>query len=51
MNNKANRHYLIEGTVAPGFESVRDLYKGNMQTGEKSTQLRVYHKNEKVVDL
>lgn len=52
MNNKANGHYLIQGTVAPGFESVRDLYERNMQTlEEKSTQLCVYHQDEKVVDL
>ena len=52
MSNKANGHYLIQGTVAPGFESVRDLYERKMQTlEEKSTQLCVYHKDEKVVDL
>jgi CubicO group peptidase (beta-lactamase class C family) len=52
VNNKANGHYLIQGTVAPGFESVRDLYERNMQTlEEKSTQLCVYHQDEKVVDL
>ena len=52
MNNNASRHYSIQGTVAPGFESVRDLYEQNMQTlEEKSTQLCVYHKDEKVVDL
>lgn len=52
MSNKSNGHYLIQGTVAPGFESVRDLYERKMQTlEEKSTQLCVYHKDEKVVDL
>ena len=52
MSNKVNRHYQIQGTVAPGFESVKDLYERNMQTlEEKSTQLCVYHKDEKVVDL
>jgi len=42
----------IEGTVAPGFESVRSLYEHNMQTlEERNTQLCVYHRGEKVVDL
>jgi CubicO group peptidase (beta-lactamase class C family) len=52
VSNKANRHYKIQGTVAPGFESVKDLYEHNMQTlEERSTQLCIYHKEEKVVDL
>ena len=52
MSNKVNRPYLIQGTVAPGFESVRILYERNMQTlKEKSTQLCVYHQDKKVVDL
>jgi CubicO group peptidase (beta-lactamase class C family) len=52
LSNKANQPYLIQGTVAPGFESVRVLYERNMQTlKEKSTQLCVYHKDKKVVDL
>ena len=42
----------IEGTVAPGFESVKRLYEHNMQTlAERSTQLCVYVGEEKVVDL
>jgi len=42
----------INGTVKPGFESVRALYERNMNTlHERSTQLCVYHKGEKVVDL
>ncbi len=42
----------IEGTVAPGFESVRALYEHNMRTlEERNTQLCVYHRGEKVVDL
>lgn len=42
----------IEGAVAPGFESVRSLYEHNMRTlAEKDTQLCVYHRGEKVVDL
>lgn len=42
----------INGTVKPGFESVRELYEHNMRTlHEHSTQLCVYHQGEKVVDL
>jgi len=42
----------VEGTVAPGFESVKKLYEYNMRTlAEKETQLCVYHGENKVVDL
>jgi CubicO group peptidase (beta-lactamase class C family) len=40
------------GTVAPGFEPVRRLYEHQMQTmAEDNTQLCVYFRGEKVVDL
>lgn len=52
MSRSVNARLRIEGTVAPGFESVKDLYTHNMQTlEERNTQLCVYHKGEKVVDL
>ena len=42
----------IEGSVAPGFERVRDLYEENMQRlKERNTQLCVYYQGERVVDL
>ena len=42
----------IHGTTAPGFESVADLYAREMRTMlEDNTQLCIYHKGEKVVDL
>ena len=42
----------INGTVEPGFESVKKLYEHNMQTlAERNTQICVYHKGKKVVDL
>ena len=42
----------IQGSVAPGFESVRKLYEHNMNTSaEENTQLCVYHQGKKVVDL
>jgi CubicO group peptidase (beta-lactamase class C family) len=47
-----NKSHHIEGTVAPGFESVKKLFEHNMLTlYEKNTQLCVYHKGNKVVDL
>lgn len=42
----------IEGTVAPGFESVKALFEQRMRSlAERSTQLCVYHRGERVVDL
>jgi CubicO group peptidase (beta-lactamase class C family) len=52
MSKAAVRQIHIQGTVAPGFESVKALYERNMQTlAERDTQLCVYHHGEKVVDL
>ena len=46
------KSHQIEGTVAPGFEPVKKLFEHNMRTlFEKNTQLCVYHKGNKVVDL
>lgn len=42
----------VQGSVAPGFESVRALYEKTMGiSAESNTQLCVYYKGEKVVDL
>ncbi|TFG59250.1 MAG: class A beta-lactamase-related serine hydrolase [Nitrospirales bacterium] len=52
MSSSAEKQFRIEGTVAPGFESVKQLYEHNMRTlAEKNTQLCVYHEDRKVVDL
>ncbi len=52
MSSSINNHLRIEGTVAPGFEAVKQLYEHNMRTlAERNTQLCVYYKDEKVVDL
>ena len=52
MSHSTQKQLRIEGTVAPGFESVRELYEHNMRTlAEESTQLCVYHGEERVVDL
>ena len=43
---------VISGTVASGFEPVRDLYEHNMTTlAERNTQLCVFVGEECVVDL
>ncbi len=42
----------IRGTVAPGFESVRQLFEQQMKVmAERQAQLCVYHRGERVVDL
>ena len=42
----------IEGSVAPGFESVKTLFEKEMKTkAEDKAQLCVYHQGKKVVDL
>jgi CubicO group peptidase (beta-lactamase class C family) len=52
MSSHAGKQFRIEGTVAPGFESVKQVYEHEMQTmAEKNTQLCVYYKGERVVDL
>jgi CubicO group peptidase (beta-lactamase class C family) len=52
MSNSPTEKYRIEGTVAPGFESVKALYEYKMHTlAERETQLCVYHGEQKVVDL
>jgi CubicO group peptidase (beta-lactamase class C family) len=52
MSSSAENQFRIEGTVAPGFESVKEVYEHEMHTmAEKNTQLCVYYKGEKVVDL
>jgi len=48
----SSKQVRIEGTVSPGFESVKELYNNNMQTlAERNTQLCVYYQGERVVDL
>ncbi len=52
MSQSTDMQFRIEGTVAPGFESVKRLYEHNMRTlAERSTQLCIYHGDEMVVDL
>jgi CubicO group peptidase (beta-lactamase class C family) len=52
MSHRANPQSRVQGTVAPGFESVKRVYEHEMETmAEKNTQLCVYYRGEKVVDL
>jgi CubicO group peptidase (beta-lactamase class C family) len=52
MSSSAKTQGRVQGTVAPGFESVKEVYEHELQTmAEKNTQLCVYHKGERVVDL
>ena len=47
-----NTKVTIHGEVAPGFESVRELFERNMNRwAEEHAQLCVYHRGQKVVDL
>jgi CubicO group peptidase (beta-lactamase class C family) len=52
MSPSHTRKCKVHGTVAPGFESVRQLYEHNMNTmAEENTQLCVYYRGVRVVDL
>jgi len=43
---------VVQGNVAPGYETVKDIFQENFDTGrEESAQLCVYVGEEKVVDL
>lgn len=52
MASGVQQSFPIHGDVAPGFESVRDLFEYGMRTRrEDNAQLCVYVAGEKVVDL
>ncbi len=52
MSDNQVEQLHIGGTVAPGFESVKQLFEHNMRTlAEKNAQLCVYVGEERVVDL
>ena len=52
MSPRSYEKVRVEGSVAPGFESVQALYTEQMQvSAERNTQLCVYHRGERVVDL
>jgi CubicO group peptidase (beta-lactamase class C family) len=52
MSNSAGTQCQVHGTVAPGFEAVRERFEHDMRTmAEEHSQLCVYVKGERVVDL
>lgn len=52
MSSNQDTHCQINGSVAPGFEPVKQQFEYDMRTMiEKQAQLCVYYRGEKVVDL
>ena len=52
LSNEPLQKPQISGTVAPGYESVKQLFEANMgRLAEENAQLCVYVGDEKVVDL
>lgn len=52
MSQNIKKRIQIDGIVAPGFESVEQLFERQMCTlAEQNAQLCVFHRGEKVVDL
>jgi len=52
MGQKASKDVTINGTIAPGYEPVKEMFADNFNKGrEENAQLCVYVGEEKVVDL
>ena len=52
MGQNSSKDVEINGTVSPGFESVKEMFISNFNSGrEESAQLCVYVGDEKVIDL
>ncbi len=52
MSSSDAKQTRVQGTVSPGFESVKEVYERELETmAEENTQLCVYYKGERVVDL
>lgn len=52
MNTNTSNRIQIEGSVEPGFESLKALFEKEMNSKEEdSAQLCIYHQGRKVVDL
>ena len=52
MASKVQARVQVQGTVAPGFEAVREEFQRNFaERGELGAACAVYHRGEKVVDL
>merc|ERR1712002_1067911 len=52
MGQAYGKNYKVEGSVAPGYEAVREMFEENFKAGrEDNAQLCVYVGEEMVVDL
>ena len=52
MGQSSSQPVKVQGSVSPGYESVKELFESNFKRGaEESAQLCVYVGEEKVVDL
>eukprot|EP00092_Neocalanus_flemingeri_P035097 GFUD01038195.1.p1 GENE.GFUD01038195.1~~GFUD01038195.1.p1 ORF type:complete len:419 (+),score=109.73 GFUD01038195.1:184-1440(+) len=52
MGQTYGKNYKVEGTVAPGYETVKEMFEENFRAGrEENAQLCVYVGDEVVVDL
>ena len=52
MSENTRKECRVQGTVAPGFEPVKRLYEHEMRgLAEENTQLCIYYRGERVVDL
>ena len=52
MGQQSSRGVVVQGTVAPGFESVKEMFQQNFARGaEDSAQLCVYLGDKKVEDI
>lgn len=52
MGSSFSRTAIVQGDVAEGYETVREMFVKNVETGrERDAQLCIYVEGEKVVDL
>ena len=52
MKKSQEKQYKIQGTVAPGYESVRKMFEDNFVSGsDEKSQLCVYVGDRLVVDI
>ena len=52
MFKKPSHHISIQGTVSPGYETVRQVFESHFQRGlESNAQCCVYVEGKRVVDL
>ena len=52
MGQKSSQPVKVEGTVSPGFESVKEMFENNFRRGaDDSAQLCVYVGEDKVITV